>query len=267
MKKYLFAFLCVVILFPTGSYGGNGRNGGPNSNTPKHGGRLQLAQGIEGKTINFGLNVGGGVTMMDALNREAAPYAAKGSLFVHYLIPRTETLGIGLELGAFYLFANQEKFTKSTTATDRDGKPSAAYATTTTVGNWLLPVGQVSVMGNFHPVQRFNVQLKANVGVVVPIIPTYSGEYWIKDIHPSGLYDEAKYSFSYDSKMNIGLSCAIGMKLLYAINHFSEIGVGVDWSYMRFSYFSKWVEPMPEVKKVITQMGVLDLHVGIAFNF
>lgn len=267
MKKYLLALLCAVVLSTVSSYGGNGKNGGPNSNIPRHGGRLQLAQGIEGKNVNFGFNLGGGITMMDALNREAAPYAAKGSLFVHYLIPRTKTLCVGLELGTFYLFANQEKYVKNLTATTRKGAPTTEHPSTARVNNWLLPVGQASIMGNFHPVQRFNIQLKANLGAVIPIIPTYSGEYWNKSIQPNGEYQELKYTFSYDSKMNVGVSASIGMKLLYALNHYTEFGVGVDWSYLRFSYFKKWIDPMPKITKEITEMGVLDLHVGFAFSF
>ena len=266
MKKQLLTLLCAVVLSPLGSYGGSGKNGGPNSNIPKHGGRLQLYQGIEGKKVNFGFNLGGGVTMMDALNREYAPYGAKASLFVHYLVPRTQTLGIGLELGAFYLLANQDKFTQSLVATTRDGSPSTDFATKATVGNWLLPVGQVSIMGNFHPVQRFNLQLKVNLGVVAPMMPIYSGEYEIQKIR-DGIYEKVRYAFSYDSKMNIGFSGTVGMKMLYAISHSTELGVGVDWSYLRFSYFKKETAPLPNIEKVLTQMGVLDLHVGLAFSF
>jgi len=268
MKKYMLAVLCAVVLFPVSSYSGNGRNGGPNSNIPKSGGRQQLAQGIEGKKVNFGFNLGGGVTMMDALNREAAPYGAKASLFVHYLVPNTHTLGIGLEMGAFYLFASQEKYIKSITPTKREGEPTTENPTTATVAAWLLPVGQVSVMGNFHPAQRFNVQLKVNLGVVAPMVPGYTAEYWNKVFLADGSFAEVKNTFSYDPKMNIGLSGAVGMKLLYALNHYTEFGVGVDWSYLRFSYMKKITDPplqMPE--KVITQMGVLDLHVGLAFSF
>ena len=267
MKKYLLVLLCGIVMFPIGSYGGNGRNGGPNSNIPKQGGRLQLAQGIEGKKVNFGFNLGGGVTMMDALNREAAPYGAKASLFLHFLVPQTKTLGIGLELGSFYLLANQEKFTENIFAASRNGELNSAHPVNATVGSWLLPVGQVSIMGNFHPEQRFNVQLKVNVGVVAPMVPAYTGEYGIKAVLPSGENVDAKYAFSYDTKMNIGLSAAVGMKLLYALSHSTEFGVGVDWSYLRFSYFKKWTLPMPEVESVVTQMGVLDLHVGFAFSF
>jgi hypothetical protein len=268
----MLVVLCVVALFPVSSYGGggNGRNGGPNPNTPKRGGRLQLAQGIEGKKVNFGFNLGGGVTMMDALNVEAAPYGAKVSLFVHYLIPNTKTFGVGLELGGFYLLANQKKFTEILTATNRNGELNSEFATTATVGNWLLPVGQVSFMGNFHPVQRFNIQIKANLGVVIPMVPAYSGEYGNTKIVTTTDGDvnlDLKTSFSYDPKMKVGLSATVGTKMLLAINHFTEFGVGIDWSYLRFSYFKKYTEPKPDVKQVITQMGMLDLHVGFAFSF
>jgi hypothetical protein len=268
MKKYILVFLCVIALFPVSSYGGNGRNGGPNANTPKSGGRLQLAQGIEGKKINWGFNLGGGVTMMDALNREAAPYGAKASLFIHFLVPQTKTFGIGLELGGFYLLANQAKYTEFLTATTRNGEPNSLHETKITVDAWILPVGQVSFMGNFHPVQRFNIQLKANLGAVVPMIPAYKGEYGIKDIGANDENIDTKYVFAYDPKMNVGLSAAVGMKLLYALNHTTEFGVGVDWSYLRFSYIKKYTEPALKIPEQIpTQMGMLDLHVGFAFSF
>ena len=267
MKKYLLVLLCVVALLPVSSYGGNGRNGGPNANIPKHGGRLQLPQGIEGKKVNFGFNLGGCISTLNMLNDEAAPYGAKGSLFVHFLIPKTKTLCIGLEMGSFYLLANQAQFVKNIDPKTRNGVSPTEHATTASVGDWILPFGQVSIMGNIHPVQRFNVQLKVNMGVVVPMVPAYSGEYWNKETLPNGEYATVKYNFSYDPKMNIGLSGTVGMKLLYALNHYTEFGVGIDYSYLRFSYFKKQIEPMPDLIKVITQTGILDLHVGFAFNF
>jgi len=264
MKKYMFVFLCVVALFPIHLYGG----GGPNANIPKHGGRQNLPQGIEGKKINFGFNLGGGVTMGNALNEEAAPYGAKASLFVHFLVPNTKTFGVGLELGGFYLLTSQSKYIDILTASARNGDLNSEHKVTATVGSWILPVGQVSFMGNFHPAQRFNIQLKANLGAVVPMVPACKGEYGNKDILPSGEIVDAHYVFTYDPKMKVGLSAAVGTKLLIALNHTTEFGVGVDWSYLRFSYFKKYTEPamkMPE--KVLTQMGVLDLHVGFAFSF
>jgi len=265
MKK-LFTLLCITILL-TEANAQTKRTGGPNSNIPKYGGRQVLANGIEGKKINFGFDLGGGVTMMDALNREAAPYGAKGSLFVHCLIPKTQTLGIGLEMGAFYLLANQTRFVKNITASSRDGDPTTANPTVAKVGNWLLPTAQASVIGNFHPVQRFNIQLKLNVGVVIPMTPQYSGEYWVKAILPNGTYAETKYTFQYDPKITVGFSSSVGMKMLYALNHYTEFGVGVDWSYLRFAYFKKWTEPTPDITKEVTQMGILDLHIGFAFSF
>jgi len=259
----MFVFLCVVALLPIHLYGG----GGPNANIPRHGGRLQLAQGIEGKKVNFGFNLGGGVTMMHALNREAAPYGAKASLFVHFLVPNTKTFGVGLELGSFYLLASQKKFTESLTATTRNGDRNSEHEVKVTVANWLLPVGQVSFMGNFHPAQRFNIQIKANLGAVVPMVPTYTGEYGIKDFLPSGEQVDVKYIFSYDPKMKVGLSASVGTKLLIALNHTTEFGVGVDWSYLRFSYFKKYSSPSPQIEQVLTQMVMLDAPVVFAFSF
>ncbi len=237
------------------------------SNLPPRGGRSKMATGIEGRIINFGFDLGGSFGLMDALSREKAFVGAKGSVFVHAIIPNTRTLAIGLEGGFTYLLANEQKYKETLTASTRDGATATSKEAQVTVGNWMLPTAQVSFMGNFHPAQRFNIQVKGNIGVVLAMVPKYEAEYYVKDIQSDGTYAEIQYHYVYNNDLVIGLSATIGTKLLYALTNHMEFGIGLDWSYLRFSYEKGWVSPEIKVTKELTQFGVFDLHVGLAFSF
>jgi len=234
---------------------------------PSHGGRENMAQGIEGHRINWGFDLGGSLALMNALNREKAFIGGKGALFIHGILPNTRTFAMGFEGGFTYLLANEQKFKETLTAFTRDGSLATEKQAQVKVGNWMLPTAQLSFMGNFHPIQRFNIQIKGNVGIVAAMIPKYEAEYYVKDIQSNGEYAEFKNHFVYDNKIVIGPAVTIGTKLLYAINRHTEFGIGLDWTYMRFSYAKGWVSPAIDITKQLTEFGIFDLHVGFAFSF
>jgi hypothetical protein len=278
MRQILSVLFCVALLFSfVPLFAGNDnvygceiiqhpRRDYRSAKVPR-GGRLKLANGIEGHRINFGFNLGGSFALMDALNKEKACMGAKGSVFVHVLIPNTKTFAIGIEGGVTYLLANATKYEETLTASTRDGDMASQKQATVSVGNWMLPTAQLSFMGNFHPVQRFNIQIKGNIGVVMAMIPSYKAEYYIKGIQADQTYADIKYEFVYKQGMAIGASATVGTKLLYALTDHVEVGVGLDWSYFRFSYEKGWLSPKVTVTKELTQFGVFDLHIGFAFSF
>jgi len=279
MKKIIFGLLCILFLFSTSlsaqkSSSGKkmkvsckGSSGFTSKGLPPRGGRSQIPDGIEGNVINFGFSLGGSLALIDALNREKAPIGARGTVFVHALIPKTKTLGIGFEGGMTYLLANQDKYKESLIASTRDGALATDKEPSVTVANWMLPTAQVSFIGNFHPAQRFNIQLKGNIGVVLAMVPKYEAEYFIKEVQSDGSYMEGKYHYVYGDDMKIGLSATIGTKLLYAITSHTEFGVGLDWSYYRFTYEKGVLSPKIGISPEIAQFGVFDLHIGFAFSF
>ena len=233
-----------------------------------YGGRENLALGIEGRKINLGFDLGGSIALMDALNREKAIIGGKGAFFIHGIIPKTRTFAIGFEGGFTYLLANEQKYKETLTASTRDGALATDKQSHVKVQNWMLPTAQLSFMGNFHPVQRFNVQIKGNVGVVAAMVPRYEAKYYIKDIQSNGEYAEFENHFIYDNtSIAIGAAVTIGTKLLYAISKHTEFGVGLDWTYMRFSYAKGWVSPKIDITKQLTEFGIFDLHIGFAFSF
>ena len=234
---------------------------------PPRGGRTELAQGIEGRKINWGFDLGGSLALMDALNREKATIGGRGTIFIHAIIPNTKTFAIGFEGGATYLLANQQKFKETLIASSRDGALASTKEPEVKVADWLLPTAQLSFMGNFHPVQRFNVQIKGNIGAVLAMVPRYEASYFAKEIQSDGQYVESNKRFVYDNDMAIGTSVTIGTKLLYAITAHTEFGVGLDWTYMRFSYEKGWLSPVPKISRELTQFGIFNLHVGFAFSF
>jgi hypothetical protein len=234
---------------------------------PPHGGRLKMPDGIEGHKINFGFSLGGSIALIDALNKEKAFIGGRGTVFIHAIIPNTKTFAIGFEGGLTCLLANSTKYKETLMASTRDGVLATSKEAQVSVGNWMLPTAQVSFVGNFHPAQRFNVQIKGNIGVVLAMVPGYNGEYYVKEIQSDGTYVENKYAFLYNNDFKIGFSATVGTKLLYALTNHVELGAGLDWSYFRFSYERGWTSPEIKITPELTQFGVFDLHVGLAFSF
>jgi len=237
------------------------------SHIPARGGRLNMAQGIEGRKINFGFSLGGSLALMDALNREKATIGGRGTIFIHAIIPNTRTFAIGFEGGVHYLLANEQKFKETLTASTREGAFAVDKDAKVTVGNWMLPTAQLSFMGNFHPVQRFNIQIKGNIGAVMAMVPRYEARYHIKEIQSDGAYVESERHFLYNNDIAIGAAVTVGTKLLYALSSHAEFGVGIDWTYMRFSYEKGFTSPTVKIDKELTQFGIFDLHIGFAFSF
>ncbi len=234
---------------------------------PPRGGRTEIPRGIEGKFINFGFSLGGTFAFMDALNTEKAFIGARGTVFVHAIIPKTKTFAIGIEGGFTYLLANEKKYKESFVAATRDGSSASDIAHAVKVSNWMLPTVQASFVGNFHPAERINIQIKGNIGTVLAMVPKYEVKYYIRETALDGFSFDNEYHFVYNNDMSIGLSATVGTKFLYAIAPFAEFGVGLDFSYMRFSYEKGWVSPVVKVEKELCQIGLLDLHIGIAFSF
>ncbi|MDR1459803.1 MAG: hypothetical protein LBI60_06285 [Bacteroidales bacterium] len=277
MKKTAFLAITMLILCTTVCFAQNNDNKlkgtsackpkKSQSNTPPRGGRLKMPNGIEGHRINFGFSLGGSFAHLDALNKEKAFIGGRGTVFIHAIIPNTKTFAIGFEGGVTYLLTNGNKFRETLIASTRDGALATSKEAQVTVKNWMLPTAQISFMGNFHPAHRFNLQIKGNIGVVLAMVPKNNGEYYIKEIQSDGTYVENRYSFLYNDDFKIGISATIGAKLLYAITNHVEFGVGIDWSYYRFSYEKGWLSPEIKITPELTQIGVFDLHVGFAFSF
>jgi hypothetical protein len=141
------------------------------SNLPPRGGRTKMPEGIEGHKINFGFSVGGSLALMDALNKEKAFIGGRGTIFIHAIIPNTKTFAVGFEGGVTYLLANQVKYKETLLASTRDGALATSKEAEVVVSNWMLPTAQLSFIGNFHPVHRFNVQIKGNIGSVLSMGP------------------------------------------------------------------------------------------------
>lgn len=276
MKK-IGIILCVCLLWNivvfadnnTSEYNFKGFNDpkGKTGQVPEHGGWLNRANGIEGRKVTFGFQVGGVLTAIDANKKEACNFGGKANVFVYAIIPKTKTFAIGVDLGAFYLKSSADKFAKKLSATQRDGSLSDVNPPIVNVGDWLMPTAMVSFMGNFHPLQRFNIQIKLNLGAMMTLIPANAASYIQKDIQTDGTYKDAKYEYAYDPGMKFGFAAAIGTDLLYALGNHSEFKVGLDWSFLRFTYYRTWKAPVVKQTKELTQFGIFGLHAGFAFNF
>lgn len=246
----------------------------------RRGGIRTYPEGIADKNSNMGFTLGGGLALMDALNKQKCPYGGTVSLFMHGVIENTNTLAIGAEIKGFYLLANQEKYRSQFEVNNI--KKESLITPTAKVGNWMLGTVQLSVMGNFNPRPRFNIQIKANVGPLVTMLPIYETKYQIKEVQSDGTYKISTYEYKYQpkiaDKLSLGLAFTVGTDMLYAITKHTEFKAGIDWSYLRFNYTEVGVRKietqgveLPALKpienKQVAQFGVFDIHVGFAFSF
>jgi hypothetical protein len=247
----------------------------------RRGGMMTYPVGIADKKINMGFTLGGNLALMDALNKQNCPIGGGFSLFMHGILKNTNTLALGAEIKGFYLLANRDKYVKQFQAMNIESEslmePSA------TVGNWILATAQFSVMGNFNPRPRFNIQIKANAGPLLAMVPKYDVMYQLKEIQSDGTYKITTYDFEYQTK-NEGMM-AIGTDMLFAITKHAEFKLGIDWSYLRFNYYEIGVKRIEyqEVEQAeispygvdknnlpktrVAQFGVFDIHAGFAFSF
>ncbi len=243
------------------------RSAGKVSQVAEFGGINNRPNGIEGRRLTFGFQVGGTVPLMESAKNEATTFGGKFNFFIYGLIPKTKTFAIGAELGGTLLSVSQRKYIDNLSASTRARTTEADIAPEVSVGNWLVATPQVSFMGNFHPQQRFNIQLKGNIGVALAMVPQTTAKYYIKDIQDDGTYKSTLYTYSYRSGMKLGFCGAIGTDLLYALSKHAELKGGIDLTYMRFVYAKEWSLPTERVTKVVSQFALLDIHIGFAFNF
>ncbi len=234
---------------------------------PARGGWLNLANGIEGKKVCFGFQFGGAVATIDANKVEACNIGGRANLFIYGIVPKTKTFCVGVDLGAFYMLTSSKKYAKILSASARDMSEGASQEPEVSVSNWMLPTAQISFMGNFHPLQRFNIQIKLNLGAMMAMVPGNTADYYQKEIQADGSYQEQEYKYEYQSGMKPGFIGELGTDLLYAMSAHSEVKFGVDWSYLRFSYNKNWTIPEEKTEKMLTQFGIFDIHIGFAFNF
>ncbi|NLE62580.1 MAG: hypothetical protein GX612_01900 [Bacteroidales bacterium] len=249
-------------------------------NKTRRGGIRTYPEGIADKNINMGFTLGGGLALMDALNKQKCPYGGTVSLFMHGIIENTNTVAIGAEIKGFYLLANEEKYKSQFEVNNI--KTESLMPPDAKVGNWILGTAQLSVMGNFNPRPRFNIQIKANAGPLVTMLPAYETKYQIKEVQSDGTYKISTYDYKYQAKiadkLSLGLAFTVGTDMLFAITKHTEFKAGIDWSYLRFNYTEVGVRQiktegieLPELKpienKQVAQFGVFDIHVGFAFSF
>ena len=242
----------------------------------RRGGLMTYPHVIADKDINFGFTIGGDIALMSALNVEKCPLGGNFSLFMHGILENTNTVALGTEIKGFYLLGNQDKFAAEFRI------PGSEIEPTVKVGNWILGAVQFSVLGNFNPMPRFNLQLKVNAGPLIAVVPPYEINYQFKERQTDGTYRTTIYDYKYEAMMSetisIGGALTVGMDVLYALSENTEFKAGVDWSYLRFNYakigMKKIVQETvetpketPILTKEVAQFGVFDIHVGFAFSF
>lgn len=246
-----------------------------NSEKIRRGGLVTYPQGIDGKKINFGFTLGGDIALMTALSEEKCPLGGNFSLYMHGILKNTNTIALGSEIKGFYLLSNKANYLEKYKIIGSDVPDPEVK-----VGNWILGAVQFSVLGNFNPLPRFNVQLKANAGPLVAVVPTNTANYRIKQRQNDGTYSVTTYDYTYEAPiaktLSIGAAFTVGADVLYAITKNVEFKAGLDWSYLRFTYNKIWSEKVvyesyekekDYISKELVQFGVFDIHVGFSFSF
>ena len=241
----------------------------------RRGGMPTFPQGIEGKKINFGFTLGGDIALMTALSEEKCPLGGNVSLYMHGILEHTNTIALGSEIKGFYLLSNKANYLEKYKITGSD-LPDPEVK----VGDWIIGAVQFSLLGNFNPRPRFNVQLKANIGPLVAVVPTNEANYQIKQRQNDGTYSITTYDYAYEAPiektLSLGAAFTIGADVLYALSKNVEFKAGVDWSYLRFTYDKSWSKKVvyethtvedAYVSRELAQFGVFDIHFGFSFSF
>ncbi len=240
------------------------------ANHLNRGGHLNYPQGLNSdKSLNMGYQLGASLALNDALREERCVLGANIDLYMHFILKRTDLIALGTEIKAFYFLTNNGNYTKYTCPVQEEGLENPEVST----GNWMAGTVQFSMLSNFKATARCNIQLKANAGPLVVMVPDNSVKYQISEIQLDNSTGVTVKEIKYNSGMSIGGSATLGADLLYAISRHTEIKGGVDWTYMRFSYertntvTKQGQDPVSHMSKELRQFGVFNLHFGLAHSF
>ena len=228
------------------------------------GGHLRYPRGIgNDKKINLGFQLGGSLALIDAMKEEKCNMGANIDLYLHKILQNTNTVALGAEIKGFYLMTNADKYASYVTAPEEPGTEPANV----TSSSWIAAAAQVSLLGNINATARFNIQLKANAGPAVVMVPANSVKFQTNEIQLDNSVSAVTTEYKYKSGMSIGASATLGADLLYALSDHSEFKFGVDWTYLRFSYEKEHIQPKAKTINELRQFGIYNFHVGIAYSF
>lgn len=228
------------------------------------GGHINYPRGIDNdKSINFGFNLGGCVGTIDALKEEMCSIGGGFDFYMHKILKETNTIALGGELKAFYLMSDNEKYLDYIRPKSTDSSETA----TATTANWIAGAIQFSLLANFNATARCNVQLKANAGPCVVMVPENKVVLQVMKQQLDNSVAPTTFEYKYKSGMSIGASATLGADLLYALSAHSEIKCGIDWTYLRFTYEKEYLRPKTKIIKEFKQFGIYNFHMGFAFSF
>ena len=239
------------------------------ANNLSRGGHLNYPQGLNrNKSFNMGYQLGPSLALNDALREERCALGANFDFYMHFVLQRTDLLALGTEIKAFYFLTNNSNFNKYTCPVHEEGLEEPVVST----GNWIAGTVQMSLLTNFNATARCNIQLKANAGPLVVMVPKNDVKYQISEIQLDNSAGVTVKEIHYKSGMSIGGAATLGTDLLYALSRHTEIKGGVDWTYMRFAYernveTKQGQDPTIRISKELRQFGVFNLHIGFAHSF
>ena len=228
------------------------------------GGHINYPRGIaDDKRINFGFQVGGSWALIDAKKEEKCGMGANLDLYMHKILNNTNTVALGAEIKAFYLMTNASNYSNYVTPPEEAGTEPASVNS----GNWIAAAAQMSLLGNLNATARFNIQLKINAGPAIVMVPGNSVKFQTNEIQLDNSMSAVTTEYQYKSGMSIGGSATMGADLLYALSSHSELKMGVDWTYLRFTYEKEYLQPKPKIIKELRQFGIYNFHIGFAYSF
>ena len=149
------------------------------ANNLSRGGHLNYPQGLNrNKSFNMGYQLGPSLALNDALREERCALGANFDFYMHFVLQRTDLLALGTEIKAFYFLTNNSNFNKYTCPVHEEGLEEPVVST----GNWIAGTVQMSLLTNFNATARCNIQLKANAGPLVVMVPKNDVKYQISEI-------------------------------------------------------------------------------------
>lgn len=269
LQVFALTFLMFVIVTPTYSQATKKRGNPLKSSgsdytsrstqkkNSKRGGRSSLPVGVDGKTINIGFGAGIAMPSLSINTEEHATTGINSHLYAHYLFGNKSTFGLGVNFNSIYLGSKSSKFMQENqNITEANSYP------------WIVYTASPSLLSNYTITQRISTQFLIQGGGLFVTVPenrlTFTDS--IKVIGEPTIVNQKKYV--YKTGVENGWFVSGALQFNYALTKNMEARVGLDYFYGRFNYHrineSSLSEPS---EKMLREMKLIDLFVGLAFSF
>jgi len=261
----LILFFAIIFCFSANSQtkSGNLKNKGGKvgsktvDKNARIGGRETIPHGIDENTIlNIGIGSGISFPGLDMLNEEHLAPGSNSHFYIHYLLPKTRNIGVGLNANMMMYNVNNSKFDLDYQNVKKVISPS-----------WNFQTVCPSLFINHKITRRVSAQFLFNAGVMMVQVPKTTVNF-SDTLDVTGLaIPETEYLYEHKNTTEIGWSASFGMQFNYLLVQHLELRFGSDFLYGRFNITKNQLLPTLSSEKLLREMKTINVFAGIALNF